>query len=74
MAALRAAVFPLSAKNRRGGYFLPPPPPVRVLIDVHALCDENLGGRNAVYSRRGRYSSNHAYGSSTLTFERGRNA
>ena len=31
MAALRAAVFPLSAKNRRGGYFLPPPPPVRVL-------------------------------------------
>ena len=31
MAALRAAVFPLSAKNRRGGHFLPPPPPVRVL-------------------------------------------
>ena len=31
MAALRAAVFPLSAKNRRGGHFLPPPP-VRVLI------------------------------------------
>ena len=30
MAALRAAVFPLSAKNRRGGHFLPPPP-VRVL-------------------------------------------
>ena len=26
MAALRAAVFPLSAKNRRGGHFLPPPP------------------------------------------------
>ena len=24
MAALRAAVFPLSAKNRRGGHFLPP--------------------------------------------------
>ena len=32
MAALRAAVFPLSAKNRRGGHFFaPPPPPVRVL-------------------------------------------
>ena len=30
MAALRAAVFPLSAKNRRGGHFLPPRP-VRVL-------------------------------------------
>ena len=35
MAALRAAVFPLSAKNRRGGHFLPPssarvnPRPVR---------------------------------------------
>ena len=26
MAALRAAVFPPSAKNRRGGHFLPPPP------------------------------------------------
>ena len=26
MAALRAAVFPLSSKNRRGGHFLPPPP------------------------------------------------
>ena len=26
MAALRAAVFPLSAKNRRDGHFLPPPP------------------------------------------------
>ena len=26
MAALRAAVFPLSAKKRRGGHFLPPPP------------------------------------------------
>ena len=26
MVALRAAVFPLSAKNRRGGHFLPPPP------------------------------------------------
>ena len=24
MAALRAAVFPPSAKNRRGGHFLPP--------------------------------------------------
>ena len=24
MAALRAAVFPLSGKNRRGGHFLPP--------------------------------------------------
>ena len=34
MAALRAAVFPLSAKNRRGGHFLPPPPPVRVLKSV----------------------------------------
>ena len=32
MAALRAAVFLLFAKNRRGGHFLPPPPPVRVLI------------------------------------------
>ena len=31
MVALRSAVFPLSAKNRRGGHFLPPPPPVRVL-------------------------------------------
>ena len=31
MAALRAAVFPVFAKNRRGGHFLPPPPPVRVL-------------------------------------------
>ena len=31
MAALRAAVFPLSTKNLRGGHFLPPPPPVRVL-------------------------------------------
>ena len=31
MAALRAAIFPLFAKNRRGGHFLPPPPPVRVL-------------------------------------------
>ena len=30
MAALRVAVFPLSAKNRRGGHFCPPPP-VRVL-------------------------------------------
>ena len=29
MAALRAAVFPLSAKNRRGGHFLSPPPPVK---------------------------------------------
>ena len=29
MAALRAAVFPLSAKNRRGGHFLPPPVRVR---------------------------------------------
>ena len=27
MAALRAAVFPLSAKNRRGRHILPPPPP-----------------------------------------------
>ena len=26
MAALRAALFPLSAKNRRGGQILPPPP------------------------------------------------
>ena len=26
MVALRAAVFPLSAKNRRSGHFLPPPP------------------------------------------------
>ena len=26
MAALRAAVFPLSAKNRRGGHFFTPPP------------------------------------------------
>ena len=25
MAALRAAVFPLSAKNRRGGHFFAPP-------------------------------------------------
>ena len=33
MAALRAAVFPLFAKNRRGGHFLPPPLPVRVLKD-----------------------------------------
>ena len=30
MAALRAAVFPLSAKNRRGGHFLPPPSSARV--------------------------------------------
>ena len=35
MAALRAAVFPESAKNRRGGHFLPPPPPVRVLRCVN---------------------------------------
>ena len=35
MAALRAAVFSLSAKNRRGGHFLPPPPPpVRVLMRI----------------------------------------
>ena len=26
MAALRAGVFPLSAKNRRGGHFFAPPP------------------------------------------------
>ena len=31
MAALRAAVFPLSAKNRRGEYFFAPAPKVRVL-------------------------------------------
>ena len=37
MATLRAAVFPLSAKNRRGGHFLPPPPPVRVLKAVTSL-------------------------------------
>ena len=30
MAALRATVFPLSAKNKRGGHILPTPP-VRVL-------------------------------------------
>ena len=34
MAALRAAVFPLSAKNRRGGHFLPPPSSARVKIEV----------------------------------------
>ena len=34
MAALRAAVFPLSAKNWRRGHFLPPPP-VRVLNELH---------------------------------------
>ena len=30
MAALRAAVFPLSAKNRRGGHFFAPPSSARV--------------------------------------------
>ena len=30
MAALRAAVFTLSAKNRRGGHFLHPPSSARV--------------------------------------------
>ena len=30
MAALRTAVFPLFAKNRRGGHFLPPPSSARV--------------------------------------------
>ena len=30
MAALRAAVFPLSAKNRRGGHISPPPSSARV--------------------------------------------
>ena len=34
MAALRAAVFPLSAKNRRGGHFLPPPSSARVKVNV----------------------------------------
>ena len=33
MAALRAAVFPISAKNRRGGHFLPPPPSNARVID-----------------------------------------
>ena len=38
MAALRAAVFPLSAKNRRGGHnFLPPPSSARVKKDEAAL-------------------------------------
>ena len=37
MAALRAAVFPLFAKNRRGGHFLPPPPPVRMFIKTEAV-------------------------------------
>ena len=33
MAALRTAIFPLSAKNRRGGHILSPPLPVRVLSE-----------------------------------------
>ena len=36
MAALRAAVFPLSAKNRRGGHFLPPPPS-SARVNLHNL-------------------------------------
>ena len=35
MAALRAAVFPLSAKNWRGGHFLPLPSSARVKGDNH---------------------------------------
>ena len=43
MAALLAAVFPLSAKNRRGGHFLPPPPPpVRVLSRRFDVIDHEL--------------------------------
>ena len=43
MAALRAAVFPLSAKTGGVGIFCPPPPPVRVLnmmsrSDVRLTC------------------------------------
>ena len=37
MAALRAAVFPLSAKTRRGGHFLPPPSSVRVNPRNHRI-------------------------------------
>ena len=39
MAALRAAVFPLSAKNRRGGHFLPPPSSARVKSLIPAAHD-----------------------------------
>ena len=48
MAALRAAVFSLSAKNRRGGHFLPPPP-VRVLTraPVRVLTRALEGGGGA---------------------------
>ena len=54
MAALRAAVFPLSANNRRGGHFLPPPPPssarVKVIIPpVAASSLVNIVDLNALY-------------------------
>ena len=44
MAALRAAVFPLSAKNRRGGHFLPPPSSARVKVLVLRGTRDILGG------------------------------
>ena len=46
MEALRAAVFPLSAKNRRGGHILSPPPPVRVL---NPLCYVQLNFQEKLY-------------------------
>ena len=53
MAALRAAVFPLSAKNRRGGHFLPPPPPVRLLREksLYARPDPTSGTGWPIYER-----------------------
>ena len=52
MAALRAPVFPLSAKNRRGGHFLPPPPPVRVLSSKVVKLDSHRDGASSGWSRR----------------------
>ena len=40
MAVLRAAIFPLFAKNRRGGHFCPPPPSsarVKVTDDLNLM-------------------------------------
>ena len=62
MAALRAAVFPLSAKNRRGGHVLPPPPlpsaRVKATLD---LFSRNWGYQDGTWYPKWRFATNVAH-------------
>ena len=50
MAALRAVVFPLSSKNRRGGHFQPPPPSsVRVNPISGRLLTTPISGKGGLF-------------------------